>query len=60
MAGAQDDGSLGPPTPRELRAARRRAHDIEKDRRSKQGGGGKGDKMGKGRQQPDDEHRHRR
>lgn len=35
------------PTPRELRAARKRAHEEEKKRRGS-GGGGKGDKMNKG------------
>lgn len=54
-----DEGA--PPTPRELRAARRRAHEVEKERRGKQGGGGKGDKKGSGGQQPDaGEQRHRR
>ena len=57
-----DDGGTGrQPSRRELRAARRRAHDLEKERRSKQAGGGKGDKKGKGGQQPQaDEQRHRR
>lgn len=61
MAGAQDDGgSPGSPTPRELRAARQRAHEIEKEGRKKPGGGGKSDKKGTGSRQPDDENRHRR
>lgn len=56
-----DDSPQGtPPTARELRAARRRAHEVEKQRRAKQGGGN-GDKKGKGSQQPrPDDQRHRR
>ncbi len=47
-----DDSPPGTsPTARELRAARRRAHDMEKQRRATQGGG-KGDKKGKAGQQP--------
>lgn len=57
----QDGGTERQPTRRELRAARRRAHDLEKERRSKQANGGKGDKKGKGGQQPgSDEQRHSR
>lgn len=56
-----DDSAHGtPPTARELRAARRRAHEVEKQRRAKQGGG-KGDKKGKGGEQPrPDDQRQRR
>ena len=58
---ADDDGTGRQPTRRELRAARRRAHDLEKERRGKQSPGGKGDKKGKGGQQPGrDEQGHRR
>ena len=53
-----DDIAGEPPTARELRAARRRAHEVEKQQRVKNSGG-KGDKKGKGGQQSD-EHRHRR
>ena len=55
-----DGGTQREPTRRELRAARRRAHDLEKERRKKQSDGGKSDKKSKGRQQPGpDEQRHR-
>ena len=56
-----DDGAHGTPaTARELRAARRRAHEVEKQRRAKPGGS-TGDKKGKGGQQPrPDDQRHRR
>jgi hypothetical protein len=54
-----DSAHVTPPTARELRAARRRAHEVEKQRRAKQGGG-KGDKKGKGGQPRSDDQRHRR
>lgn len=47
------------PTARELRAARRQAHEVEKKRKA--AGGGKGNKMGKGGNQgPSNDDRSRR
>ena len=63
MSNGHDGGAPGSsePTPRELRAARRRAHEEEKQRRGGSGGQGKGNKMGKGGDQgrsDDDRSRH--